>query len=160
MFRLSLNFSIGFDRGKQDTVVQKPIQDLVGVKAELRTQRFNALQQQITDSIQAHERSHNTQSNAALYLAVNSNVTKAGLEIVVSTSGNAPCNLTIRFKPADSEVRIKSDKFDYTIQVWNVEPATTGLVYRQKGSRSWSVLENEVGVERMLDRAFNATFGV
>jgi hypothetical protein len=158
MFRIILEFGHD-DRGKQDTVVQKPIQDLVGIKAELRAQRFNALQQQITESVQARVEQHNVQSNAALYLATNSHVTKSGSEIVVSASSNAPRDLTIKFKPAGSEVRIKSDKFDHTIQVWNVEPATTGMVYRQGARSSWSVLDNADSVERVLDSAFNATFG-
>jgi hypothetical protein len=157
VFHVSFDFSIGFDRGKQD-VVQKPIQELVGIKAELRARRFNELQQQITDSVQSRVVQHNAQSNAALYLASDLSVTESGSEIVISANSNAPRNLVIKFKPADSEVRIKSDRFDHTIQVWNIEPASTGLVYRQKGARSWSVLDNAESVERMIERAFLAMF--
>jgi len=93
-------------------------------------------------------------------LAINSRETKSGSEITVSTSGNVPCNLVIKFRPASSEVRVKSDKFDRTIQVWNVEPATTGLVYRQGARSSWSVLDNVDSVERLMDSAFSTTFNL
>jgi hypothetical protein len=157
MFRIILEFGHD-DRGKQDTVVQKPIQDLVGIKAELRIQRFNVLQQQITESVQAHIERYNAQQNAALYLASNSRATKSGSEVIVSASSNAPCDLIFKFNLTGSEVRVKSAKFDYTIQVWNVEPATTRLVYRQGRRASWSVLDNADSVERLIDRAFLATF--
>lgn len=132
----------------------QPIQDLVELKRSLRAQRFVALQEQITNSVYERVERHNAGPNS-FQCAIEQQASKSATKIFITATSNQPRQLIVIFKADKDQVRIQSEQWDYTIEVRNIEPASTVLARRQARTRSWSVLE-DVGVERMLDAAFNA----
>ncbi|SRR6266851_2373410 len=156
MFRLSFEFVIGGnDRGK-DNAVQKLTNDLVQMQQAVRTQRFVALQEQIRNSIRARITERSSQPNE-VYLSLDEEATDPGSKLHVTATGDRHRAVVVTFKPDEAQVRIKSEARDTTIRVRNVG-TVTGLERKEGNSRSWSVLENEAAVERLLDAVFQSTF--
>lgn len=134
---------------------QSIVAQLIAAQQALREHRFQALQDQITTSFQA--RVDNAQSSTS-GLRVESELKKSGLLLRVTAAGGVYAGLKATFKSEETEVSIRSAASNYTIRAIFIEPADAVLQYRQR-SGSWNVLEDAAAVERLLDHAFQATFG-
>jgi hypothetical protein len=130
--------------------MENAVMELMEIKRALRTERFVRLEEQIRTSV--HNRAN------LLNLATEEQAGKTNSKLIVTGAGDIATNLVITFKPDDAQVHIKSAVWDHTIRILIIGTASTGLQQRQGRSQSWSVLEDEAAVERMLDHAFKATW--
>jgi hypothetical protein len=76
------------------------------------------------------------------------------LRVFITSTDPVLHQLVVTFNAEKAQIRVRSEAWDYTIRVVYVEPGGAGMQYRQTGSTSWALLEDEAGVERMLDEAF------
>jgi hypothetical protein len=157
MLHISFDFQIGFSRGKEVAVIQKLTRQVVDAQKALRSARFQRLQERINQSIDGRVLRHNAETNEEC-LTTAQEATKSGLKVRITSTHYVQHELVVTFSAEKAQGRIRSEAWDYTIRVVYVEPGGTGMQYKQSRSSSWAVLEDESGVERMLDQAFQATF--
>ena len=125
------------------------IAQLIEIQQALRAQRFYVLEEQIIDWVRSH-----AQLNG---LTVEQEATKGGLKLRVLANSDVYCGLIITFRAEETDVRIRSTRWDRTIRVRFIHPISTRLEYRVSRSNTWTALSGEK-VKHLFDAAFQATF--